>query len=294
MPLWSLRWPPRSGEPLLGIDMGPSQACLLACSRASPLGRIEQCAALPVPADGLQDGRILQFELMAQTLKQLVASAGGGRRIALALPEAAWQQELVLPAGLRPWAWRPWLVAQAEQLAQTSADALVWCTEPLMASPLKLRLTVRSLEEVQDWQGLAEAAGLDLVLLDDRQRVMHLALRALAEPAAAAALWVLAEVDLERCVIHRWAPGLAHEQRSWAGESVPLVSDPWGWPASGALAGTPEACQFWAPRLAAELGGAWPVLDPWSRLSWRAGLSPPSEMGCPLAALGLSLRTWRP
>ena len=145
MPLWSLSWPARSGEPLLGIDMGPSQACLLACSRASPLGRIEQCAALPVPADGLQDGRILQFELMAQTLKQLVASAGGGRRIALALPEAAWQQELTLPAGLRPWAWRPWLVAQAEQLAQTSADALVWCTEPLRASPLKLRLTVRSL-----------------------------------------------------------------------------------------------------------------------------------------------------
>ena len=279
---------------MLGIDMGPSQACLLACARASPLGRIEQCAVLAVPADGLHEGRIQQFELMAQTLQQLVASAGGGRRIALALPEAAWQQDVDLPAGLPPWAWRRWLVAQAEQLAQTPADALVWCTEPLRAFPLRLRLTVRSLEEVQDWQGLAEAAGLDLVLLDDRQRVMHLALRALAEPPAAPAMWVLAEAEHERCVIHRWAPGLAHEQRSWTGASVPLDSDPWVWPAGGALAGTPEACQFWGPRLAAELGGAWPVLDPWPRLSWRAGLTPPSEMGCPLVALGLSLRAWRP
>jgi hypothetical protein len=315
MPTWSLRWPARSGALLHGIDLGVSQACLLSCARRPKPGRIEHCAVAPMPAEGLQNGRIVQFELMAETLQQLVASAGGGRRMALALHEAAWQQVLELPAGLAPWAWRRWLAAQAEQLAQTSADALVWCTEPVPGSGSKLRLSVRPLEEVQDWQGLAEAAGLELVLLDERPRVLLLALRALDLGPAAGGTWVLAEAEDERCTLHQWAPGRMHVQRSWFGDMAdgagllaPDDVDPMhavpgadpktphavGWPAGGWLTGTPEACQFWAPRLTRALGGAWPTLNPWASLSWRPGLGPPREMGSPLVALGLSLRAWWP
>lgn len=319
MPLWPLLWPARSGKPLLGIDIGPSQACLLACSRFPRPGHVEQCAVTSLPAEGLQDGRIVHFELMADTLRQLVASAGGGRRIAMALPEAAWQQVLELPAGLAPWAWRRWLTAQAEQLSLGSADELVWCVEPVIGSRSKLRLTVRVLEDVQDWQGLAEAAGLELVLLDDRQRVIHLALRALGLEPVVGRSWVLAEAEDERCTLHQWSPERAHVQRSWVGELPAFgAQDSQGdantsdiffttglqadqdrqdfvsWPAGGWITGAPEACQLWAPRLATALGGAWPVLDPSASLSWRTGLLPPSEMSSPLVALGLTLRAWCP
>lgn len=315
MPPWSLRWPARSGDSLLGIDFGVSQTLLLACSRGPKTGRIEYCAVAPLPAEGLQDGRIVQFESMAETLQQLVASAGGGRRIALALPEAVWQQVLELPSGFQPWAWRRWLAAQAEQLAQSPADTLVWCTEPVFGSRSKLRMSVRALEEVQDWQGLAEAAGLELVLLDERPRVIHLALRALGLGPATSGMWVLAEAEDERCTLHQWAPGRMHVQRSWLGGMAEVAdlltpgdvgpiytvpgADPKsphteGWPAGGWVTGTPEACQFWAPRLTRALGGAWPTLNPWASLLWRPGLLPAREMGSPLVALGLSLRAWWP
>lgn len=269
----------------------------------------------PMPAEGMQDGRILQFEMMTDTLQQLVASAGGGRRIALALPEAIWHQVLDLPSDFQPWAWRRWLTAQAEQLAQTSADELVWCTELVLGSRSKLRLSVRALEEVQDWQGLAEAAGLQLVLLDERPRVLFLALRALGLKPAINGSWVLAEAEDERCTLHQWSVGHDHVQRSWVGAMAgmegqnspgdvqPMGAGPQvgqdgpfavGWPVGGWVTGTPEACQLWAPRLATALGGNWPMLDPWARLSWRPGLLPPSEMGHPLVALGLALRAWRP
>lgn len=315
MPPWSLRWPTRSAAPLVGIDLGASPACVLACSRRPRPGRIEHCAVASLPAEGLQDGRIVQFELMTETLAQLVASAGGGRRIALALPQAAWQQVLELPSGFKPWAWRRWLTAQAEQLAQTPADALAWCTEPVLGSRSKLRLSVRALEEVQDWQGLAEAAGLELVLLDERPRVMHLALRALGLGPAADGRWVLAEAEDERCTLHQWAPGRMHVQRSWFGDMAdvadlvcpddvgPVHAEPIagqegphavGWTTGGWVTGTTEACQLWSPRLTRALGGAWPALKPWTSLPWRSGLLPPREMGSPLVALGLSLRAWWP
>ncbi len=203
MPPWLSRWPWPSGAALLGIDLESPQACLLSCARAGPSWRIEQCAGLDLPPESLQAGRILEFELLAASLKQLVEAAGGGRRIALALPHsAAWHQTVAVPVGLRPWAWRGWVRRQAEQLAGVSADTLAIEVTLQSGSPLCAQLSVCPRELVEDWQGLAEAADLDLVLLDDRSRVVRLAQQALGWVPGSPA----ANQDPRDLVV--WRPGL--------------------------------------------------------------------------------------
>lgn len=286
---WSLHWPPRRQACLSGIDLGSGEASLLACSRGLRSWRVEQCAVAPIPAEALQGARILQFDLMANLLRDLVASADSGRSIALALPSAGWRQVLELPAGLRPWAWRPWLCEQAEHLARVPASQLAWGIEVLQGRPLRTLLSVHPLELVQDWQGLAEAAGLSLALLDDRPRVMQLALHALGLAAADGKPLALAEVRGERCVIHHWRVGQPPEQLD--GDALDEVTAPPG--QGGWVCGPPAACLRWAERFASRWGGPWSALDPLASLDWRSGLERPSETGSLLAALGLALRPWR-
>lgn len=203
MPPWLSRWPWPPGPALLGIDLEPPQACLLSCARAGRSWRIEQCAALELPHESLQAGRILEFEAVAASLKQLVDAAGGGRRIALALPgSAGWHEVLNVPAGLRPWAWRAWVRRQAELLAGAPADTLAIEVQLQPGPPLRAQLSVCPRELVEDWQGLAETADLELVLLDDRSRVMRLAQQSLG---MAPGLPAAHQNPLDRVA---WRPGL--------------------------------------------------------------------------------------
>jgi hypothetical protein len=297
MSFWSMHGFARRQAGFLGIDLGPEQAILVRCSRGLRTWRIDQCAVSSMPAQGLQGERILQFESLASLLRDLVTSAGPVRRIALALPPGPWRQVLDLPAGLRPWAWRRWLQAQAEQLARSSAPQLVWGAELVQARPPKVLLSVHPLELVQDWQGLAEAAGLSLVLLDDRPRVMLLALRALGLAPFEGRPVVLAEIQGERCVMHRWQVGQAPEVLDGGTlEDMPDVSVLHGRlpPAQGAwVCGPPGSLQAWLERLPTRWGGSWSALDPLGSPAWHGGNERPGEVGSLLAALGLALRAWR-
>lgn len=303
MPTWSLRWPQRLQPALLGIDLGADQIRLLACSRQNDSWRVEQCATAPSEA-GLLEGRVQQFEQAALSLSRLVTSVGSGRRIALALPPVpAWREVLDVPARLRPWAARRWLRERAEQLSGLPFSALSWAAEVRPGRPARLLLSVRPLELVQDWQGLAEAAGLELVLLDDRQRVMHLALRVLGLGAVQEPV-CLAEAGEQVCVLHRWRLGQWPEQWSWAadqaleevfeGEGSSGLSGLCASQVHAWVCGPPSACAYWAARLEQEGGGRWPVLDPLAGLGWRDGLARPGDAGTFLAALGLALRAWYP
>lgn len=299
---WSLRWPQRLQPSLLGIDLGGGHFRLLACSRRRSSWSVEQWGSVPVD-DGLREGRIQHFEQAVRALQQLVASAAQGRRIALALPPSpVWRALLDVPASLRPWAARPWLCERAEQLSALPADRLSWAAEMVSRQPARLMLSVRPLDVVQDWQGLAEAAGLDLVLLDDRQRVIQLALRALGLGNSDSGVW-LAEASEESCTIFRWHAAELPEQWTWgAGQTLAdlLVGDEgasrlapapmaraWVW-------GVPGACAHWAARLEQEWGGAWQTLDPLAACDWREGLLRPGDTGAFLAAFGLALRAWHP
>lgn len=284
MPSWSSWWP-LSDAPVLGVDLDSRQARFLRCARDSRSWRVAHCAIEAVPAGALEDGRILQFEPLVRVLRQGAAAAGGGQRLALALPpEVGRRQVLTVPADLRPWTWRRWVHEQAELLGEAPSDALAFDVQMLSHSPLTLWLTVCPIELVQDWQGLAEAAELDLVLIDDRVRVMHLALKALG--LCPAGNLALAEVEEERCRIHRWRPG---EPPAWldAADLALQERPPGGW-----VLGTDADATRWASRLTEDTGGEWSVLDPLATLAWRPGLARPADAGTFLAALGLALRAW--
>ncbi len=174
-------WLPQA-TPLLGISIQPGGMNLVACSRRAGRWRIDLSLAQPLVPGCVEEGRILQFEVLAQALRDLVQASGGGRRIALAMPVQALQRHrLEPPAGLRPWGWHRWVTDQAQALAQAPADALAMELDCLTDG---CWLTACPRESVEDWQGLAEAAGLDLVLLDDPDRVAALAVRCLDWRAA--------------------------------------------------------------------------------------------------------------
>lgn len=302
MPTWSLRWPQRLQPALLGIDLGADRCRLLACSRSGPAWAVEQCASAPLE-EGLREGRVPHFEQAAQALQQLVASAGQQRRVALALPPSpVWREVLDVPGELRPWHGRRWLSERAEQLSGQSSDSLSWAAELLPGPSARLSLSVRPLDVVQDWQGLAEAAGLDLVLLDDRQRVMQVALRALGLFTGKGSVW-LAEAGEQTCTLHHWRADQLPEQWTWGAEQ-PLIGLMAGGDGAAGLApaplaqawlvGSPSACGHWANRLHQEWGGAWHRLDPLAGCPWREDLPRPADAGAFLAALGLALRAWHP
>ena len=282
-------WWPSSDAPLMGIDLGPRQARFLACARHGQSWRIERWALQAIPPDAMEAGRILQFEALVRVLREGMVSAGGGPRIALTLPpQTARTQVLTVPASLRPWGWKRWLSERAEELGQMPIDALVYDVQMLTRTPLTLRLSVCPLEVVQDWQGLAEAAGLELVLIDDRSRVMHLALQALGMAPDGAATLALAEVEQERCHIHLWQAGEPAAQWEYSGPEDAHLPSSGGW-----LIASDEEAERWSIRLAQDAGGHWPLLDPLSTLSWPEDLARPADAGTYLVALGLALRGWR-
>jgi type IV pilus assembly protein PilM len=69
-----------SGADLVGLDIQPG---LVAAVEARVNGSIiaERAATLPLPADTMRDGEVLDDEVLAETLKELFASSRLGRRV---------------------------------------------------------------------------------------------------------------------------------------------------------------------------------------------------------------------
>lgn len=287
MPSWFSRWS-LSSPALLGIDLDPPHARLVACVRRRRSWRVTHCAEVPLDPSCLQDSGIGNFDELARRLKDLVHSAGGGSRIALALPVSlVRRQPLLVPPQLRPWQWRQWLGEQAQQMAAAPAEALVCEAEILSSQPLRVLLCVALREQVEDWQGLAEAAGLELALLDDRPRVARLALAALTPRGWPGTLPALALATETRCRVIGWsAEGTPWEQN---------LTDPEGQlPAGGWLVGSEQAHQRWLPVLQDLAGGHWPRLNVAAHPGWQAAAPGAKEPGDFLVALGLALRPWHP
>jgi Tfp pilus assembly PilM family ATPase len=275
----------------------PGQIRLVGCTGSRRAWRVTHCAARQLPPQALQDGRLQQFDVIAGALRDLVKEAGAGRRIAIAVPEESGRRKvLAVPASLRPWDWRRWLRQQAEQLLGMPADALVFDVQMLNRKPLEVMLTACPREVVEDWQGLAEAAGLDLVLLDERARVMRMALGVLDMVPATGGAELLAEAGASRCRVHRWQAGRAPRFQDLGGElrggddnddaapGVEPVTSRW-WVGDG-----PQA-QRWVPELQAWAGAPWSAVGLRTRLRWPEG-SADADADVYLAALGLALRQW--
>jgi len=283
--------PPRRSACLLGIDLSPGHARLMACTRTRGGWRVERCGQRELLAGSLQDGQLRQFDAVCKVLRELVRQADAGSRVALALPqELARRQVLVVPA-LRPWQWRAWLEAQAEHLAGAPVQTQALDVQLLLARPLTVLLSVCPRESLEDWQGLAEAAGLQLALVDDRLRVMRLALDVLGLAPGADGDCALAEAEMDRCSLHVWRPGQAVQSRQlsmWGGAALaPAVSAQVGW-----LVGTDADVALWRAQLQADAPGRWALPGLQARLEWADPAARPVDADCYLAAFGLALRAW--
>jgi type IV pilus assembly protein PilM len=138
----------------------------------------------------MNDGQIEDFDAVAEAVRRVVQRSGTRtRRVALALPASAViTQRLRLPAGLSEAALEQQVLAEAQQHLPFAPDevSLDFCVLPAgdgadAADGVEVLVAASRKDRVEDRQGLAEAAGLEPVLLDVASHAAH---RALARIAA--------------------------------------------------------------------------------------------------------------
>lgn len=164
--------------PLLGLDISPSAIRLVELSRNRGGQHVlERCAIEAMEPGWIVDGRVEQFDAVAEVLRRLLRRVKARTtNVAMALPAAAViTRRISLPAGLLTTD-RPALDARVRAeaglaiplpLQEVYLDYSV--ITPSAAQPdatTEVLLVATRRERVQDLQGLAEAAGLAPVIVD--------------------------------------------------------------------------------------------------------------------------------
>jgi type IV pilus assembly protein PilM len=186
------RW--RSGRevpPLLGLDLGSASVRLMELGGDARHPVLEHLAREPLDKGWMNDGQIEDFDAVTEAVRRVVQRSGTRtRRVALALPASAViTQRLHLPAGLSEAALERQVTAEAQQHLPFAPDemSLDFCVEGTEEGAaagqdgVQVLVAASRRDRVEDRQGLAEAAGLEPVLLDVESHAAH---RALARCAA--------------------------------------------------------------------------------------------------------------
>ncbi len=159
---------------MLGIDVSTTSLKLveLQRDRAGQWGLLH-CAMEPLEPGWIKDGNLEQFDELAAALRRLVKKTGSKtRNVALALPSSAViTKKINLPAGLSEAELELQVESEAAQyipfpLAEVSLDFCVVGPAPNLPDFVEVLLVASRKEKVSDRQGLAEAAGLQPVVLD--------------------------------------------------------------------------------------------------------------------------------
>jgi len=164
----------REPAPLLGIDIGSTSLRLIELRRTGDGGlTLQHCASEPLERGWVNDGNVEKFDEVAQALRRLVNKSGSKtRNVALALPgSAVITKRINLPVGLSDDVLEIQVEAEAAQyipfpLAEVSLDFCVIGPSAKMPDYVEVVLAASRKEKVSDRQALAEAAGLNPVVLD--------------------------------------------------------------------------------------------------------------------------------
>ena len=164
----------RAALPLLGLDIGTSQARLVELGRlASGRLQLRCCATEPLEPGWVHAGQVEQFDPVAQALRRLLLrSRSKLRQVAMALPASAViTRQINLPGGLSEAELELEVQAEANQyipfpLDEASLDFCQLEPESTAGQQQAVMMAAARQERVQDLQGLAEAAGLTLAVLD--------------------------------------------------------------------------------------------------------------------------------
>ncbi len=164
----------RDPAPLLGIDVSSSSVKLVELSRnrAGDLV-LERCAIEPLERGWISDGNIEKFDEVAEAIRRVVRKSGSKtKQAALALPASAViTKKIMLPGGLSEKELEAQVESEANQyipfsLDEVSLDFCVLGPSATSVGDTEVLIAASRKEKVSDRQGLAEAAGLQPVVLD--------------------------------------------------------------------------------------------------------------------------------
>ncbi|MEY3871081.1 MAG: hypothetical protein RLZZ296_76 [Pseudomonadota bacterium] len=185
-------------KPLIGLDVGTSSLKWIELAQDDKAGFVlERCVMEPLPAGWLLAGDIAQFDEVVGALRRLVQASGSRtRQVAMAMPDSAVSvSKIRLPCDLGETELQRQVAAEVERMsgkswADMSVDYKVRdrVDKPRLGAEVEVWIAAAVKEKVQDRLGLAEAAGLEAVILDVEAEASMLAARRLimAKPSAAA------------------------------------------------------------------------------------------------------------
>lgn len=164
----------RQPAPMIGLDISASSAKLVELGMSSAGDYVlDRLASEPFEKGWIIDGQIENFDQVAATVLKLMAKSGSKTRlVAMAMPQSAViTKRILLPAGLRDEELELQVESEANQYIPFSLDdvSLDFCVigpSPNSSADVEVLIAASRKERVQDRQGLAEAAGLKLVILD--------------------------------------------------------------------------------------------------------------------------------
>lgn len=179
----------RKPLPLLGIDVSSSSLKLVELDHDAAGNLVlKRCAIEPLERGWITDGNIEKFDEVAEAVRRLVKKSGTRtKNVAMALPPSAViTKRIVLPGGMSDMELEVQVESEANQyipfsLEEVSLDFCVVGPSASSAGDVDVLIAASRKEKVQDRQGLAEAAGLNPVVLDIESYSSRLATSRLIE-----------------------------------------------------------------------------------------------------------------
>jgi hypothetical protein len=283
-------WRPASA--LAGLEIGDTHARWCVLGRHRRQWQVQQLQSRPLKPGWVEAGRILDYQSLVDALQHWLAESGI-ERLAMALPAEGCVSAVVdAPPRLLPWQRRRWLARCAADLLGRSASELTWSAHALPGPLPRWRLMTVPLEWVQDWLGLAEAVGCELVALDEAHQAAWRALdQWQSEPPAGS--WLLQVGTGTVQALH--ADG-GHWQWAWRDTTDPPA---WLRRCIEAVGRAPVFCigrgdQAEALQQALLSAGLQPQRPlPSQALHWAPGLAAIDEADCLWTVLGLASRRVR-
>jgi type IV pilus assembly protein PilM len=174
---------------MVGLDISSSSVKLVELGRdASGQFVLERCAMEPLEIGWITDGNIEKFDEVAEAVRRVVKKSGTRtRNVAMALPPSAViTKKIVLPGGMSEQELEVQVESEANQyipfsLDEVSLDFCVIGPSASSAGDVDVLIAASRKDKVQDRQGIAEAAGLNPVILDVESYASKLAVSRLIE-----------------------------------------------------------------------------------------------------------------
>jgi type IV pilus assembly protein PilM len=164
-----------SNRPLIGLDISTSAVKMVELSRMDNKGgiKVERYAIEPLPRDAVVDGKVVNIEAIAETMRKAWRRMGTTTKlVAMSLPTAAViTKKIILPANLSEQEMEVQVESEANQyipfaLEEVNLDFQVIGPAPSSADEVEVLIAASRKEMVEDRVACAQAAGLKAWVMD--------------------------------------------------------------------------------------------------------------------------------